>query len=68
MPSSGMWHRVTLMSTDVSEECAASIIRVKGFTWTGTAIALAAAEVRCEGLMICTVHQSLVTGNLLLAR
>jgi hypothetical protein len=29
MPSSGMWRRVGLLSTDVSEERVASIFRVK---------------------------------------
>jgi hypothetical protein len=29
MPSSGIWHRVGLARTDVSEECVASILRAE---------------------------------------
>jgi hypothetical protein len=39
IPSSGMWRRVALVRTDVSEECVASIIRVKRIMVLETALA-----------------------------
>jgi hypothetical protein len=39
MPSSGMWHRVALVRTDVSEERIASIIRVTRIGAVGTTLA-----------------------------
>jgi hypothetical protein len=45
MPPSGMWRRATLLSTDVSEEHSASIIRV---TWIGElGTTLAVTSNRC---------------------
>jgi hypothetical protein len=36
MPSPGMWRRVTLVRTDVSEECTASIIKMQRISELGT--------------------------------
>jgi hypothetical protein len=38
MSSSGIWCRVALVSIDVSEECIASIMRVKRIIVPGTAL------------------------------
>jgi hypothetical protein len=40
IPSSGMWRRMALVQTDISEVCIASIIRVKRINELGTTLAL----------------------------
>jgi hypothetical protein len=42
MPSSGMFRRVALIRTDVSEELSASIIRVTGIGELGTTLLVTA--------------------------
>jgi hypothetical protein len=57
-----MWRRVALVRSDVSEECFASIIRVKKFSELGTAIATTNDWRNSDRL---SVLQLLVTANVL---
>jgi hypothetical protein len=58
MVSSGMLHRVALVTTDVSEEPSASIIRVTRIGELGTALAATSNR-----RMLCSVRRLLVTAS-----
>jgi hypothetical protein len=49
--SSGMLPRVALVGTDVSEECSATIIRVKRIGELGTTVAVASKDASCEEIL-----------------
>jgi hypothetical protein len=57
LPSSGMWRRVALVRTDVSEERIASIIRMTRIGKLGTTLAVA------SNVFLRSVRRLLVTAN-----
>jgi demethoxyubiquinone hydroxylase (CLK1/Coq7/Cat5 family) len=56
MPSSGMLHRVALVSTDVSEELVASIIRVTRIGELGATLEGGESCIT-RSFIICTLRQ-----------
>jgi hypothetical protein len=51
MPSSGMLRCITLVRTDVLEECSASIIRVTKIGEVGTMLAVTSNDACSEGML-----------------
>jgi hypothetical protein len=67
MPSSGMLHHLALVGTEVSEECIASIIRVKRISELGTTLTVTRNRGMKYILFLCSMLGLLVTDNVVLS-